>query len=325
MLILKLQREMEQQKPKKSKSSKPRTDPRTSDTSSAKESNAQESDYVPYPGTTNESPEPNQIRRLPVRYQSNEKPPKPSSSSTLPHDSGFSSAQSAYSSIVTPSVSSSKLDRFSLEEMKAQFAKELKMMIQQEVNKQKFEETHLHRIENKERRSIHLKQLEKQLQEGGSDTVSVSSGVTGSELQFGSKLERQLKAKHDNMLKQDRIDTIAKRKEIEELERQQKFEETSKETQRKMHEFQTARQEDLHRRIETSKAKFDSVQVKHKLHEESRLQRNEEIVMGVVQKSLRADATVRKRYTDAQVKAMERVQRTTLQAETLQSVHSTYE
>lgn len=49
--------------------------------------------------------------------------------------------------------------------------------------------------------------------------------------------------------------------------------------------------------------------MKHKLNEDTRSQRNEDIVMGVVNKSMRADETVRKRYTDAQVKAQERQDR----------------
>lgn len=90
--------------------------------------------------------------------------------------------------------------------MKAQFAKELKLMIQQEVAKQQVEDAQLSKIEKKERRSIQQKQLEREIQ-NSSDTVSVSSGVTSSEFQFG-RLERQLKVKNDNMLKQDKIDAI---------------------------------------------------------------------------------------------------------------------
>jgi hypothetical protein len=70
-------------------------------------------------------------------------------------------------------------------------------------------------------------------------------------------------------------------------------------TARKMADFQTQRQEELNRKIETSKAKFDSVQMKNRLNEDSRSQRNEDIAVAVVNKSMRADETVRKRYTDA--------------------------
>ena len=70
-------------------------------------------------------------------------------------------------------------------------------------------------------------------------------------------------------------------------------------TARKMADFQTQRQEELTRKIETSKAKFESVQMKNKLNEDSRSQRNEDIAMAVVNKSIKADETVRKRFTDA--------------------------
>ena len=134
MLILKLQKEMEAQKAKKTR--KPRSEARLSDTTSAKES-TQDYPSEPYQSmdTPSQKASANRSKLAAGRYSSLEKPPKPTPQrrSIQPSDSD-SAAFSAYNqsaySLNTPSVASSKLmDKFSLQEMKAQFARELKLMI----------------------------------------------------------------------------------------------------------------------------------------------------------------------------------------------------
>jgi len=72
-----------------------------------------------------------------------------------------------------------------------------------------------------------------------------------------------------------------------------------------LEEFRTARQLDLIEKMENNKARYDSANMKLILKNEEGHMKNEEIAMRHVQKIMKAEATVRERFTDAQIKAME--------------------
>jgi len=57
--------------------------------------------------------------------------------------------------------------------------------------------------------------------------------------------------------------------------------------------------------MENNKARYDSANMKLILKNEEGHMKNEEIAMRHVQKIMKAEATVRDRFTDAQIKAME--------------------
>ena len=57
--------------------------------------------------------------------------------------------------------------------------------------------------------------------------------------------------------------------------------------------------------MENNKARYDSANMKLAMKNEEDQMKNEELAMRHVQKIMKADATVRERFTDAQIKAME--------------------
>ena len=87
--------------------------------------------------------------------------------------------------------------------MKAKFAKELKLMIDNEIKQQRIELEHSNKFENKVRRQMSLERVEKVVKTKR-DLSSIDSESIQSEF-AGSKVDKYLKAATGNAAKEQKI------------------------------------------------------------------------------------------------------------------------
>ena len=110
------------------------------------------------------------------------------------------------------------LEKISLSQMKANFARELQQMIDNEIKNDQREKEQLNKFKTKQRRIMQKDYaaetlLDTSLDISIKDTASISTDFQS------SKVDKYLKVRQENSLKQSKIEQIKTKREVEEIQR----------------------------------------------------------------------------------------------------------